>query len=93
MSKLFGENIKNLKLEKSLERSQTLELRRMSDKEIKSKHIVICAAGFLQEEDDFNSMWGSVLKAYKHSEVFAMVWSSVKFNEFFESGTLKKDGK
>jgi hypothetical protein len=90
MSKLFSENIKTLKLEKALERSQTLELRRISDKEVKSKHVVICAAGFLQEDDDFNAMWGSVLKTYRHSEVFAMVWTSCTLNEFFEKGSVKE---
>ncbi len=57
MGKLFSENIKALKLEKSLERSQTLELRRLSDSDVKSKHVVICAAGFLQEQDNFIDMW------------------------------------
>ena len=88
MGKLFSENIRALKLEKSLERSQTLELRRLSDKETKSKHIIICAAGFLQEIDDFKAMWGSVLQAYKHSEVFALIWTSCSLNDFFEKGEL-----
>jgi len=50
---------------------------------------VICAAGFLQEQDDFVSMWSGVLKYYKHAEVFALAWTSCSLNEFFESGTLK----
>ena len=89
MGKLFSENIKALMLEKSLERSQTLELRRLSDKDQKSKHLVICAAGFLQEQDNFYEMWKGILKAYKHAEVYSLVWTSCSLNDFFESGTLK----
>jgi hypothetical protein len=89
MGKLFSENIKALKLEKSLERSQTLELRRLSDSDVKSKHVVICAAGFLQEQDNFIDMWQGIMNAYKHAEVYSLVWTSCSLNDFFESGTLK----
>ena len=64
-------------------------MRRLSDKDQKSKHVVICAAGFLQEQDNFFDMWKGVIKTFKHAEVYSLVWTSCSLNDFFESGTLK----
>jgi hypothetical protein len=47
LGKLFSSSIQSLKLEKSLQRTQTLELQRLSEKDQKSKHVVIVLHGFL----------------------------------------------
>lgn len=49
-----------INIEKSIERTQTLELIRVSDAKQRSGHVVICIAGFLSEDVDKTEEWANV---------------------------------
>ena len=53
LAQLFGkELLEELKITHSMERCVLCELVRVSDASVKSKHVVICISGFLQEKED-----------------------------------------
>ena len=58
-----------------MENCKTLELERISDSNIKSKHVIICITGFLQENLDKAKFWEELKKYYKNAEIFALSWT------------------
>ena len=52
-------------------------MRRLSNKDRKSKHVIICVAGFLQEKENFHDMWKGVIKIFKYAELFSFAWTSL----------------
>ena len=67
-----------------------LKLVRVSNPTIKSKHVVICISGFLQEREDKADTWSSVAKYYKYAEVYALSWTACNYTDFF-SKVAKRD--
>ena len=58
MTRLFGSNLlKTLQIEASINRCNVLQLERICDTDLKSKHIVICVSGFMQELEDNKVTW------------------------------------
>ena len=47
---ISDEQVAKMNLDKSLEGSSVCELERISPPDVKSKHVVICITGFLQED-------------------------------------------
>ena len=46
------EDIEHMNMKKSLDSCTICELHRVSSPDVKSKHVVICISGFLQEDQD-----------------------------------------
>ena len=63
-----------------------LELVRVSKPTVKSKHVIICISGFLQEKEDKADTWKSVAKYYKYAEVYALSWTACNAGDFFNKG-------
>lgn len=63
-----------MNLETSLTGTKICELERISDKNVKSKHIIICVTGFMQEDVNKGDFWHKLVEHYKHAEIFAMSW-------------------
>ena len=69
-------------------------MERISDSKMKSKHIVICITGFLQESQDKGKFWAELKKYYKNAEIFAISWTACNSNSFLTLGAYKgKDNK
>lgn len=68
-----------------------LDLVRVSDSNKKSGHVVICISGFLQEDADKTKEWAHVQTWYKHSEVYALSWTSCCMRDFYGGGVFSKD--
>lgn len=87
MVPLFGNEIlEELKITHSMPRCVVLDLVRVSNPEVKSKHVVICISGFLQEKEDKADTWKSVAKHYKNAEVYALSWTACNAGDFFDKG-------
>ena len=67
------------------------ELVRVSDASVKSKHVVICISGFLQEKEDKADTWANVAKYYKNAEVFAVSWTACNAADFFDKGVYNPE--
>lgn len=67
---------KQLDLDKSLKGTSICELERISDPSVKSKHLVICITGFMQEDQNKKEFWENLVEYYKHAEVFAVSWTA-----------------
>jgi len=76
-----------------MERCQVLDLNRVSEPNINSKHVVICIAGFLSEDIDKTEEWQNVKLWFKHAQVYALTWTSCAMRDFFDQYSLKKEGK
>ena len=63
-----------------------LELIRVSKPTVKSKNVVICISGFLQEKEDKVDTWKNVANHYKYSEVYALSWTACNAGDFFNRG-------
>ena len=63
-----------------------MELVRVSKPTVKSKHVIICISGFLQEKEDKADTWKSVAKYYKYAEVYALSWTACNAGDFFNKG-------
>ena len=66
-----------------------LQLDRVSAPETKSKHIVVCVSGFLQELEDNKQTWANVVTFFKHAEVFALKWTACNSLDLFDKGVFK----
>lgn len=88
--------VKNLCLDKALEKTNVLNLKRISSNNLQSKHIVICISGFLSQDVDKREAWGDVVNHYRNAEVFALTWNSLSAENLFEEGAYqgkkKKNG-
>jgi hypothetical protein len=71
-----------LNIRKSLEGCNILEMERISDPKIKSKHVVICITGFLQEDQNKGEFWKELKKYYKNAEIFAVSWNACTTTTF-----------
>ena len=65
-----------------------LQLDRVSDPETKSKHLVVCVSGFLQELEDNGKTWANVVTFFKHAEVFALKWTACNSLDLFDKGVF-----
>ena len=89
MQRLFGEELlKTLQIETSIKRCNVLQLERCSDSELKSKHVVICVSGFMQELEDNTKTWANLITYFKHAEVFALKWTACNSLDLFDKGVF-----
>ena len=51
-----------------------------------SRHVVICISGFLTEDVDKKESWRHAINHFKHSEVYALNWTSLSVNNMFTDG-------
>jgi len=80
---LFDEtSIYKLDIGKTLDNCNILEMERISDPKIKSKHVVICVTGFLQEDQNKGEFWKELKKYYKNAEIFAVSWNACTTTTF-----------
>ena len=61
---------------------------RICNAELKSKHIVICVSGFMQELEDNKDTWKHVSTYYKHAEVYALKWTACNSLDIFDKGVF-----
>lgn len=87
---ISDENVQKMGLKKSLEGTTVCELNRISKPETKSKHIVICITGFLQEDQNKAEFWEKLIEYYKHAEIFAVSWNACTPTSFLSHGTFGK---
>ena len=86
--------LEELKIKHAFERSKVVELVRICQPELKSKHVFICAPGFMQQYDDHAETWRHVHKHYKNAEVYALTWTSCHYSDIFGGGLFaNKEGK
>ena len=91
MVPLFGKEIlQELKIAGSIGGCKHLELVRVSPPQVRSKHVVICISGFLQEKEDKADTWKNVALHYKHAEVYALSWTACNAAEFFDKGAYSR---
>ena len=69
---------------------EVLELIRVSPPEVKSRHVIICAHGFLMQNDDVKVNFGEVAKYYKYCEVYAIRWTSTAIEHFLNMGVFNR---
>lgn len=81
----------DINIERSVARTQVLELKRVSDADKRSGHIVICIAGFLSEDVDKTEEWANVQTWYKNAEVYALTWTSCSMRDFYGGGVFNKE--
>mmetsp|Transcript_2651 Transcript_2651/g.4116 ORF Transcript_2651/g.4116 Transcript_2651/m.4116 type:complete len:93 (-) Transcript_2651:414-692(-) len=72
----------------SLEDTTICELERISDPKVKSKHVIVCITGFMQEDQNKSEFWEYLIEHYKHAEIFAVSWNACTPNNFLSSGTF-----
>ena len=90
MTQLFGvELLKTLQIEASMQRCERLLLERICSEDTKSKHIVICISGFLQELEENSETWKNVVTFFNHAEVYALKWTACNSLDLFNSGVFK----
>lgn len=87
---LDAEYVKSLRLENSLKGTSICELERISDPSVKSKHVVICITGFMQEDQNKKEFWEKLVEYYKHAEVYAVSWNACTPNSFLQYGAFSK---
>ena len=75
-------------LKEKMKSCEVLELIRVSPPDVQSRHIIICAHGFLMQNDDVNTNFGEVAKYYKHCEVYAIRWTSTAIEHFLNMGVF-----
>ena len=73
-----------------MQRTQVLKLTRVSPPTQKSKHVVICCSGFLEEDSDKTQVWAKVQTWYKHAEVYALSWTSCCMSDFYGGGVFSQ---
>lgn len=66
-------------------------MERVSPPDRKSKHVVICVSGFLQEDEDKSEFWGELIHHFKNAEVFSVRWNACNRHTLFTSGTVEKN--
>ena len=67
---------------------EVLELVRISLPKVKSRHVILCAHGFLMQNDDMKVDFGEVAKYYKYCEVYAIRWTSTAMEHFLNMGVF-----
>ena len=87
---ISDENAKKMNLFKSLEGTTVCKLDRISPPEVKSKHVIICITGFLQEDQNKAEFWENLIAYYKHSEIYAVSWNACTPTSFLIHGTFSK---
>lgn len=53
--------------------------------DIKSKHVVICITGFMQEDQDKSDFWSTLYGYYKHAEIYAVSWNACTPTNFLQA--------
>lgn len=79
----------DLDMEKGLELTTICDLKRVSAPNVKSKHVLICITGFLQESEDKAEFWEHLIAHYKHAEIFALSWNACTPVNFLSSGSFR----
>ena len=87
---ISDENVVKMNLQKSLEGTTVCELERISSPSVKSKHVVICITGFLQEAQNKAEFWENLIAYYKHAEIYALSWNACTPTSFLSHGTFGK---
>lgn len=87
---MTDEQTEKMKLKESLTGTTLCELERVSDPKVKSKHVVVCVTGFLQEDQEKAEFWEHLIEYYKHAEIFAMSWNACTPTTFLSQGTFGK---
>ena len=87
---ISDENVVKMNLQKSLEGTTVCELERISSPSVKSKHVVICITGFLQEDQNKAEFWENLIAYYKHAEIYALSWNACTPTSFLSHGTFGK---
>ena len=94
MSAIFGKELLTLlQIEQSIQRCNVLQLDRVSNDDLKSKHIVICVSGFMQELEDNKETWKNAHTFFKHAEVYALKWTACNSLDLFSDGVFKGKNK
>ena len=75
----------------TLKLTSICEIERISPPEVKSKHVIICITGFMQEDQDKADFWQNLVQYYKHAEVFAVSWNACTSTTFLSSASFDKD--
>ena len=73
---MTDEQTEKMKLKESLTGTTICELERVSDPKVKSKHVIVCVTGFLQEDQEKAEFWENLIKFYKHAEIYALSWNA-----------------
>lgn len=73
---MTDDQTEKMKLKASLTGTTICELERVSDPNVKSKHVIICVTGFLQEDQEKAEFWENLIKFYKHAEIYALSWNA-----------------
>jgi len=73
---------------RSINETDICELRRVSNPEVKSKHLIICVTGFMQEDQDKESFWKHLIDYYKHAEIYAVSWNALTMTNFLSAGSF-----
>lgn len=87
---MTDEQTEKMKLKESLTGTTLCELERVSDPAVKSKHVIVCVTGFLQEDQEKAEFWEHLIEYYKHAEIFAMSWNACTPTTFLSQGTFGK---
>lgn len=87
---ISDENAQKMNLLNSLEKTTVCQLERISCPTVKSKHIVICITGFLQEDQNKAEFWEYLIGYYKHAEIYALSWNASTPTTFLTQGTFGK---
>lgn len=87
---ISDENAKKMNLYSSLEKTTVCQLDRISKPNVKSKNVIICITGFLQEDQNKAEFWEHLVNHYKHAEIFAVSWNACTPTSFLTHGTFGK---
>lgn len=87
---ITDEQTKKMNLEESLAGTTLCELDKISSPKVKSKHVIICIAGFLQEDQDKSDFWEHLVEYYKYAEIYALNWNACTPTTFLSQGTFGK---
>ena len=79
-----------MNLKKSLEGTTVCQLDRISDPNVKSKHVLIVVSGFNQEDENKTDYWTHLIAHYKYAEIFALSWTACTPTSFLSHGTFGK---
>lgn len=87
---ITDQEAKEMDLKNSLGSTTLCELQRISSPEVKSKHVIVCITGFMQEDEDKAEYWEHLVKHYRHAEIFAVSWNACTPWIMLSGGSFQK---
>lgn len=87
---ITDQEAKEMDLNNSLGSTTLCELQRISSPEVKSKHVIVCITGFMQEDEDKAEYWEHLVKHYRHAEIFAVSWNACTPWIMLSGGSFQK---